>query len=161
TALLSTLGRQGVGPSEQPHLKTTTESGMLALIRLGIPFLLTRDLFDPRETTIKQAVARRLEQSSMLGAIAELPRLLDRYHDLAAPSRRLENRFQDDRLRLTFTTAGVDFKTLMDEGWIILVNAEPKDQHDEAATLFIRLLVKSFLMAAKRRQKADHTTPFF
>lgn len=160
SALLSTLGKQATA-SEQPHLKTTTESGLLALLRLGIPFLLTRDLFDPQETAIKQAVARRLEHSTMLGAIAELPRLLDRYHELAAPYRRLENLFRDDRLRLTFTTAGVDFKVLMDEGWIVLVNAEPKDQDDEAATLFTRLLIKSLFMAAKRRPKADDTKPFF
>ncbi|MBI1814062.1 MAG: type IV secretory system conjugative DNA transfer family protein [Deltaproteobacteria bacterium] len=160
SALLSTLGKQG-SASEQPHLKTTTESGLLSLLKLGIPFLLTRDLFDPQDTTIKQAVTRSLERSSMLGAIAELPRLLDRYHELAAPYRRLENLFQDDRLRLTFTTAGLDFRKLMDEGWIILVNAEPKDQDDEAAALFIRLLIKSFFMGAKRREKVDKTAPFF
>jgi hypothetical protein len=160
SALLSTLGRQAAA-SEQPHLKTTTESGLLALLELELPFLLTRDLFDPQDTAIKQAVTRQLERSTMLGAIAELPRLLDRYHELAAPYRRLENLFQDDRLRLTFTTNGLDFRKLMDEGWIILVNAEPKDQHDEAATLFTRLLIKSFFMAAKRRHKGDQTPPFF
>jgi hypothetical protein len=49
----------------------------------------------------------------------------------------------------------------MDEGYIVLVNTEPKDQSDEAATLFTRLMVKSFFMAAKQRPKADETPPFF
>ncbi len=133
----------------------------MALLQLGLPFALARDLFDPQDTAIKKAVSDRLKRSTMLGAIAELPRLLDRYHELAAPYRRLENLFQDDRLKLTFTTAGLDFRKLMDEGWIVLVNTAPRDQHDEAATLFTRLLVKSLFMAAKQREASDDPPPFF
>ncbi|MBX3027071.1 type IV secretory system conjugative DNA transfer family protein [bacterium] len=159
-ALLATLGRQA-GAADQPHLKTTTEAGLLSLLTLGLPFALARHLFDPQDTRIKKAITERLQSSTMLGAIAELPRLLDRYHELAAPFRRFDNLFRDERLKLTFTTAGLNFRDLMDEGWIILINAEPKDQYDEAVTLFIRLLVKTMFMAAKQRPKSDETRPFF
>lgn len=157
--LLSTLGRQG-SPSEMPAVKTMTESGLLSLLTLGLPFALSHPLFDPQETLIKKAIAERTTQSGLLGAVAELPRLLDRFHEFAPPFRRLDNLFRDDRLKLSFTLGGVDFQKLMDEGWIVLVNAEPKDQHDEAITLFVRLLVKSMFMAAKQRAKADDTPPF-
>ena len=160
SALLATLGREA-DAHQQPHLKTTTEAGLLALLRLNLPFALARDLFDPQDTAIKKAIAARLDRSTMLGAIAELPRLLDRYHELAAPYRRLENLFQDDRLRLTFTTAGLNFRQLMDEGWIVLVNTQPKDQADEAATLFTRLLVKHLFLTAKQREKGGAQKPFF
>lgn len=158
--LLSTLGRQA-NPSDMPAVKTMTESGLLSLLTLGLPFALSHSLFDPQETRIKRAITNRTSQSGLLGAVAELPRLLDRFHEFAPPFRRLDNLFRDDRLKLSFTLAGVDFQKLMDEGWIVLVNAEPKDQHDEAVTLFVRLLVKTMFMAAKQRVKADDTPPFF
>lgn len=157
--LLSTLGRQA-SPSDLPAVKTMTEGGLLSLLSLGLPFALSRSLFDPQETLIKRAIAERSTQSGLLGAVAEL-RLLERFHEFAPPFRRLDNLFRDDRLKCGFTLAGVDFRKLMDEGWIVLVNAEPKDQHDEAVTLFVRLLVKTMLMAAKQRPKADDTPPFF
>src|SRR5262249_35119440 len=147
--------------SDQPHLKTTTEAGILSLRTLDLPLALAHRLFDPQDTHLKRAIVERLKRSNMLSAIAELPKLLDRYHELAAPFRRFDNLFRDDRLKCGFTLAGVDFRKLMDEGWIVLVNAEPKDQHDEAVTLFVRLLVKTMFMAAKQRPKADDTSPFF
>ncbi|MGD0948921.1 MAG: type IV secretory system conjugative DNA transfer family protein [Candidatus Binatia bacterium] len=49
----------------------------------------------------------------------------------------------------------------MDEGWIVLVNTQPKDQSDEAAALFTRLLVKQLFMTAKQRQKSAQNRPFF
>lgn len=160
SALLATLGVR-VEASDLPHLKTATEEGLLSLLELELPFLLSRELFDPQDTEVKRAIARRLDRPTLLSTIAEMPRILDRYRELAPPHRRIENLFRDDRLRLTFTAVGVDFRKLMDEGWIVLVNTEPKDQSDEAALLFTRLLVKTLFMAAKQRRKEDATAPFF
>src|SRR5581483_8660147 len=159
-ALLATLGRPA-DAHEQPHLKTVTDAGLYALLSLGLPFALAGALFNPGETRIKDAVARQLEESNLLKIIATLQRFQDRYHELAAPYRRLENLFRDDRLRLTFTTPGVNFGELMDDGWIVLVNTETKHQTDEAALLFTRLLVKSLFLAAKERGATEDPPPFF
>ncbi|MFI5397698.1 MAG: hypothetical protein ACHQ9S_19350 [Candidatus Binatia bacterium] len=158
-AVLATLGQQD-DPSKQALLKTMTETGLLALLKLKLPFLLANNLFDPEDQDFKRAV-HKLVGAGMLGALAEVPKILDRYRELGAPYRRFENLFQDDRLKLTFITGGLDFKKLMDERWIVLVNTEPRDQSDEAATLFIRLLVKSLFMAAKQREASDDPAPFF
>lgn len=161
TALLATLGRQA-DPHEQAHLKTMTEAGLVVLVSLGLPFVLAHDLFNPGESRVKDAVAGHLSDSNLLKTIfARLPRFEERLRQLEAPYRRLDNLFRDDRLRLTFTTAGLNFRQLMDDGWIVLVNTEPKQQTDEAAILFTRLLVKSLFVAAKEREAADDPPPFF
>lgn len=159
SAILATLGQQP-DPSKQALLKTMTERGLLALITLHLPFLMTQQLFNPEDQAFKRAVHNRVG-AGMLGAIAELPKLLDRYREVGPSYRRFDNLFLDERLRLTFSGSGVNFRELMDEGYIVLVNTEPKDQSDEATTLFTRLLVKSFFMAAKQREKSDDTPPFF
>jgi len=159
SAILATLGQQ-TDPSKLALLLTMTQTGLAALLKLKLAFLMSQHLFNPEDQDIKRAVHRRVG-AGMLGAIAEVDKILDRYRELGAPYRRFENLFQDDRLKLTFSAAGVNFRQLMDDGYIVLVNTEPKDQSDEAATLFTRLLVKAFFMAAKQRPKSDETAPFF
>jgi hypothetical protein len=154
TALLATLGRQA-DANEQPHLKTMIEDGLEALLKLKLAFPLVRQLFDPSETEVKEAVARLLPSSNLVASVAAMPRFQDRREELAAPYRRIVNLFRDDRLKLSFSTAGVNFREFMDEGWIVLVNTEQRDQADEAATLYTRMLVKQFFMAAKGRTQKD------
>ncbi len=161
SALLATLGRTSEA-SEQPHLKTLTEDGLTALLELNLSFILSHDLFDPEETELKELIGRALgRRSSLLSTIAQMKRVEQRYQELAPPFRRIKNLFADERLKLAFSAPGVDFRQLMDEGWIVLVNAEPRTQADEAASLFIRLLIKQLLMAAKSREPDPDTRPFF
>lgn len=159
-ALLATLGRSA-DAHEQPLLKSVTDAGLMALLSLGLPFPLAGHLFNPGETVIKEAIASRLPDSNVLKTISRLPRFQERYQELAAPYRRLDNLFRHDQLRLSFAASGVNFRALMDEGWIVLVNTAPRRQTDDAAILFTRLLVKSLFLAAKDRDAADDPAPFF
>lgn len=160
TALLATLGRKA-DTSEQPLLKTITDAGLQALLTLKLPWAMARSLFDPSETEVKRAITAQLHGPTVLRGPADLERLSDRMEYFGPTHRRIENLFKDDRLRLTWTLAGVNFRELMDDGWIVLVNTQPKQQTEEATLLFTRLLVKSLFMAAKDREAADDPPPFF
>jgi hypothetical protein len=160
-ALLATLGRDQGDPSRAAALKTMTDDGLQALVELDLPFGMSHRLFSPQDQWLKKTVFELLQRDSQLSAIANNNDLSRRSDALGAPFRRIENLFRDPRIKCTFTTAGVNFRQLMDEGWIVLVNAEAKNQAEDTVTLFVRILVKTMLMWAKQRPKADDTRPFF
>jgi hypothetical protein len=160
TALLGTLGEgKHKDASDFAQLKPNTEDGFEALLRAKLPFVLSQRFFHPQETAFREKVSTIAGQESLLTLLGALPSVTERVYQLGPTYQRLRNLFRVDQLRLTFVDSGLNFRELMDDGWIVLVNTAASEQTEEAAYTFTRLLVRHLFTAAKKREEG--ADPFF
>jgi hypothetical protein len=154
----------------KPTMQRVLSAVLTALTELELTLAEARLLFDPddRDGVRRWAIASLANQEAReelewLHEIACEPRgRQDFRQEITGPRNRLAKLTRDDSIRLMVgqQTVGIDFRTALDEGHVILANLSPGPlAGDKATQLLGRLLTRSIFFHTARRKHPER--PFF
>jgi DNA helicase HerA-like ATPase len=152
---------------EKPTMQRVLEATFVTLAELGLTLAEAELLYDPEDARSIRALVRskvtdRTAQSFLarLDRLARFPRDFDM--ETIGPLNRISKLTRSPAIRAIIgqTETSIDFRAVLDEGHIVLVNLSGGDAvYEDDADLLGRLLTRFLFFHAKRRAHPER--PFF
>jgi DNA helicase HerA-like ATPase len=152
---------------EKPTMQRVLEATFVTLAELGLTLAEAELLYDPDDTHgIRALVRSKVMDRTALSFLARLDRLgrTPREFDMETigPLNRISKLTRSPAIRAIIgqTETSIDFRAVLDEGHVVLVNLSGGDAvYDDDADLLGRLLTRFLFFHAKRRAHPER--PFF